>query len=203
MTPLEYMEEGITEGDWWKVGEGYRMLTGRKILLPIGPKNDLTQAHNALRKIISLASKITPIDKTEIPPADMKQEPKTKKKLGRPMGSGKKKVVKEKNITKKKQQKDGDDDPTLQLDDSNKTAIQKETGGTRLITNEPDIDEMGKNKVKAERAKKNKLKLDRQAAQKYRVKCNECGETFESDRKSGEMGQKCPSCLREKKSRFS
>jgi len=107
----------------------------------------------------------------------------------------------EKKKTKKKITIE-EDDPTLQLDNNAKTAVQKETNGTRLITNKPDPDEVEKNKAKAERAKKNKVKLGRTAAHKYKVKCNECGETFESDRKDDEMGQKCPSCLEEKRSRF-
>jgi hypothetical protein len=200
MSPLEYIEEGIKEGDWEKVCEGYERLTGTALSLPVELPGEVRKANEALRQIVTIASEILPVDETWVQSTVIEPE---KKKRGRPKGSGKKKVAKAKKTTKKKQQTDGDDDPTLQLDDGNKTAVQKEAGGIRLITNEPDPDEVEKNKAKAERAKKNKMKLSRQAAQKYRVKCNECGEIFESDRKNGEMGQKCPSCLREKKSRFS
>jgi len=200
MSPLEYIEEGIKEGNWEKVCEGYERLTGTALPLPVERPGEVRQAHEALQQIVAIASEILPVGETVSQSTVVEPE---KKKRGRPKGSGKKKVTQKKKTTKKKQQTDGDDDPTLQLDDDNKTAVQKEAGGTRLITNEPDPDEVEKNKAKAERAKKNKVKLGRQAAQKYRVKCNECGETFESDRKGGVMGQKCPSCLREKKSRFS
>jgi len=193
MSPLEYIEEGIKEGDWEKVCEGYERLTGTALPLPVERPGEVRKAHEVLQQIVAIASEILPEGETVVQSTTVEPEPK-KKKRGRPKGSGKK---------KKKKTTAEEDDPTLQLDDNKKTAVQKETGGTRLITNEPDPDEVEKNKAKAEKAQRNKAQLGRKAARKYKVKCNECGEQFESDRQSGEMGQKCPSCLKEKKSRFS
>jgi len=192
MSPLEYIEEGIKEGDWEKVCKGYERLTGTALPLPVDRPGEVRKAHEALQQIVTIASEILPVGETVVQWTMVEPE---KKKRGRPKGSGKKKTKKKVTIE--------EDDPTLQLDDNAKTAVQKETGGTRLITNEPDPDEVEKNRVKAEKAKKNKVQLGRIAARKYKVKCNECDGTFESDRKCGEIGQKCPACLKKKKSRFS
>jgi len=192
MSPIEYIAEGIREGNWETVCEGYERLTGKSLPLPKTTTTD--GATEALQQIAGIASSVLDGPIAEI--CDKPAKP-AKRKPGRPKGSGKKKT------TKKKKGVGTDEDPTLQLDDNKKTTVSKEAGSTQLITNEPDPEEVEKNRAKAEKAKKNKVKLGRQAAKKYKVKCNECGETFESDRKGGEMGQKCPGCLREKKSRFS
>lgn len=80
---------------------------------------------------------------------------------------------------------------------------KKKVTNKQLITNDPDPEEVEKNKIKAEKANKNKAKLNRQVVKKHEVECNECSNTFKSDRPSGEMGQKCPDCLSGNKDRFS
>lgn len=78
-----------------------------------------------------------------------------------------------------------------------KIDVQEETGKTRFITNDPDPEEIAKNKERA--AKVNRVK--RKPPVIYDVECNECGKTFKSDRPDGEMGQKCRKCLMGKKER--
>lgn len=181
MSPIEYIAEGIRQGNWEIICEGYERLTGEALPLPT-TSTTTSEAEDALRKIKNIISN-TPVEFKKI----------TKKKLrGRPKGSGRKKVA---TVT------DGED-CSLQLNDSNRTIVQKEIGETQLITNEPDPKEIEKNKAKAMKARRNKIKLDRKASTKHDVKCNECEKIFKSDRPKGEMGQKCPGCLRDKKSRF-
>ena len=193
MSPIEYIAKGIREGNWEIVCEGYERLTGKA--LPI-PKTVATidEAENALRQIANIASSALngPMGEN----CDEKTKP-ANKKLGRPKVSvNKKKIKKKTTITQ------NGEDPSIQLDDNNKTVTQKKVGETQLITNDPDPKEVKRNRVRAEKSKKNKLKLNRQPMKTHKVKCNECEKTFESNRPDGEMGQKCQDCLRNKKSKF-
>jgi hypothetical protein len=188
MSPLEYIKEGVLEGNWATVCEGYERLTGETLLLPIDSLNEEKRAREILKQILDMASDFfDPIAEIcETPDKSKKQ----KKKPGRRKGSRKSTVT-----------KDGEDS-SLQLDESKKTVVQKQTGEVQLITNEPILEEVEKNKDRARKSAKNKLKLKRNSTATYKVECNECGEKFDSDRKSGEMGQKCSKCLNSLKSRF-
>jgi hypothetical protein len=194
MSPLEYIEEGIKEGDWEKVCEGYERLTGKSLSLPVERPDKVMLVQEALQRIVNIASDVLSTWTTEIQSVATELEPTKKKNRGRPKGSGKKK--KQTTITE-----DGED-KSLQLDDDQKTSTQKEACGTRLITNNPDPDEIKANKAKAAKARNNKIKLNRSPTTTYRVECNECGTKFESNRPGGEMGQKCRKCLNDKKGRF-
>ena len=198
MSPIEHIAEGIRQGNWETVCEGYERLTGKALPIPITVATT-DGAEDALRQIADIASSVLNGPTAEI--CNTVEKP-AKKKPGCPRGSGKKKAKKKTMEKKTTVNKDGED-ASIQIDEGKKTIVQKETGGTQLITNDADPEEVERNRAKAAKANKNKVKLKRQAARKYQVKCNECGETFESDRKDGEMGQKCPGCLKEKKSRFS
>jgi len=48
-----------------------------------------------------------------------------------------------------------------------------------------------------------KKRTARPPAKRYKVTCNECQEKFESDRKEGDIGQKCSKCLSRRKGAFS
>lgn len=188
MSPIEYIAEGIRQGNWETVCEGYERLTGEALPIPISTTS--SQAEDMLQQVADIISSVSaePIPATKKP---------AKKKPGRPKGSGKKKTIQKTTATK------NGEDSSLQLDDNNRTMVQKEAGGVRLITNDPDPEEVKRNKAMSEKVGQNKVSLDRKTTGKYSVKCNECEEMFESDRKGSEMGQKCPDCLRGKKSRFS
>ncbi|MHC4453431.1 MAG: hypothetical protein ACYSWS_01885 [Planctomycetota bacterium] len=184
-SPIGDIEEGILNGNWETVCEGFERLTGQHLPVP-GHAGD----SEAMQKIHDIASTALGLDAiAEI--CDMSDESKKKKKKpGRRKGSGKTTVT-----------KDGEDS-SLQLDESKKTVVQKQTGEVQLITNEPIPEEVKKNKIRAKKSAKNKLQLKRNVATTYKVECNECGGKFDSDRKSGEMGQKCSKCLNKLKSRF-
>lgn len=204
MSPIEYIAEGIRQGNWETVCEGYERLTGNALPLPKTKVTD--NAGDALRQIADIASSVLDGPIAEI--CDSPAKP-AKKKPGRKRGSWKKtvektvkKTAKKKTAKKKAAVTKGGEDPSIHLDDSQKTVVQREAGGSRLITNDPDPEEVERNRAAAERAKKNKVSLGRKATKKHMVKCNECEQMFESDRQGGEMGQKCRSCLSDKKSRF-
>jgi len=181
MSPIEYIEAGILDGNWHTVCEGYERLTGKSLQCP--DVSDAAAMLDMIRAIVSTTS--------DEPCLSTSDEKPTTKKRGRPKGKKKKATVTSEG-----------EDSSLQLDDSHKTIVQKETDGVRLITNEPDPEEVQRNKLKAKKANHNKLELKREVAKKHKVKCNECEKIFESIRPNGEMGQKCPRCLGDKKSRF-
>lgn len=179
MSPIEYIAEGIKEGNWETVCEGYERLTGKSLPLPAVSLTTDDANSDAIRRIADIVLGL-----------GIEEPTKKKKQRGRPKGSG------------KKVKKTSSEDDSIQLDNEKKTSVQKESDGVRLITNDPDPEEVAKNKKRSIKAKKNKIKLNRQVARTFKVKCSECENSFESDRQSGEIGQKCPKCLSGKKSRF-
>lgn len=188
MSPIDYIKEGILEGNWETVCEGYERLTGEALTLPF-PTTVTTpkDVENALRQISDIIVSVLDGPIVEICNATTK----TKKRK-----YSKKKVKKKATVTK-----DGEDS-SIQINDKDRTVVQRETGGIQFITNDPDPKEVEANKKKAERSRKNKMLLSRHTTRIYNVKCNECQESFNSNRPDGEMGQKCPKCLRNNKSRF-
>lgn len=180
MNPLDYIKEGILNGNWETVCEGYERLTDEA--LPI-PKD------NRVNDILNLIIEIVNQEKCNTLSSNVSE----KKKTGRPKGSGKKKV-KNKNIVN-----ENGEDSSLKLDQTQKTIIARETDGVRLITNDPDPEEIEQNKTKAAKTKHNKIK--RQPARTFKAKCNECDKEFDSNRKDGEMGQKCSTCMNNLKGR--
>ena len=188
MSPIEYIAEGIREGNWETVCEGYERLTGKSLPLPVTTSSEeVEKAKKVIRQMMEISS--TLLD-------ELTDGVSTKnKKRGRPKGGGSKKT--KKNTVSK----DGNDS-TIILDESKKTTTSRETGGTRLITNEPDPEEVKSNIVKNKKARTNKAELNITTPTTYKVQCNECLQDFQSDRKGGEMGQKCKKCLSSQKGRF-
>lgn len=187
MSPLEYIEEGIRQGDWKIVCEGYERLTGKALPLPI-ESNLVNDVEKAFQQITNIASvTVSQLNKV-FQSAPVKPEKISRKKHGRPK--------KKSTMTNK------EEDTTLILNGQINTPVTSKTNGTQLITNQPDPKEIEKNKIKAIRAQQNKLKLNRQTAHTFDVKCNECENVFQSDRPDGELGQKCSRCLKEKKNRL-
>lgn len=191
MSPIDCIEEGIREGNWETVCKGFEQLTGKAISLATNMTYKILESaadeySDALHQIANIASDVLVLKKTQKKESGSLK--KKKKKPGRPK--------------KKKTTLPNEEDSSLQLDESKRTSIQKETGGTQLITNEPDPEEVERNKIKAKRANRSKLKLDRPPATLFDVKCNECEGSFKSSRPQGELGQKCPKCLSGKKGRL-
>ncbi len=193
MSPLEYIEEGILNGNWETVCEGYERLTGKSLRLPVDRLGEVRQAKEALSQIVNIASSILAGQIEEICNTTIES---TKKKTCRKRISSKKKTKNKTTINK-----DGEDSSII-LDDANKTIVQKEVGNTQLITNDPDPAEVEANKARAAKVNRNKLKIKRKVPTVYNVECNECSNTFKSTRPKGEMGQKCPKCLSGLKGRF-
>ena len=188
MSPLEQIKEGIIKMNWTTVCNGYEALTGEMLHPKQEPQTD--RYEKVVHQIYDLAALAVEepgyVPCTNVVPVEEKPQ---KKKVGRPKGSRKKKT---------KQDVEGKDS-SLILDEKQKTTVQKEVGGVRFITNEPDPKEVKANKKKAQRTK---MIPRRPEPRTHKVKCNECEESFESDKPGDEMGQKCKKCLRDKKSRF-
>lgn len=192
MSPIDYIKEGITEGNWTTVCEGYERLTGQSLPIPF-PSITIEVAEDALKKIadIVVATLDTPIAETCEKKTQTKKSASSSKKK-----NNKKKVKRKATVTE-----DGED-ASLKLNQNDITPVQRESGGIHLITNEPDQAEIENNKIRAKKSSRNKLKLNRNKPDTYKVQCNECGQKFSSTRPSGEMGQKCKKCLDSLKSRF-
>jgi hypothetical protein len=190
MNPLEQIKEGITRENWKIVCDGYAALTGEFLHTEQEPGTGKIEVLQQIYDIVADA-----LEEAGCAPSVTIVMKKTrKKKLGRP-----KKKNKKTNVT---DEDEDEEDASLRLDDDKRTVVQKEVGGTRLITNEPDPYEIEANKKKAIIAQKNKMKLQRTEAKTYDVKCNECEKEFASNRPGGKLGQKCSKCLQDKKSRF-
>lgn len=191
MTPLELIKKGITDTDWAVVCDGYEALTGEHLHTKQEPQSQIDRI--ALQQIYDIVANaceepgFVPTTTT----LDTKRIPKKKK------SSHKKRVKKSELVG----EDEDEEDSSLILDDSQITPIkfeQGKTGESQFITNELDIDEMKRNEVKARRTQKTR----RATPKKYQAECSECSKKFESDRPTGEIGQKCRNCLRGGKSRF-
>jgi len=196
MSPIEYIADGIRNGNWKVVCKGYEKLTGQ--ILPPPTTKVMDDAEKALLEIYTTASiALEVIPQLQTLPVEVKQYPdeipprvSSKVKRDRPNKKRKKKM--------KPGIKDGED-TTLILDGQINTPVTQESRGTQLITNDPSSKEIEVNKIKAAKAEQNKVKLNRQTPHVFDVTCNECEETFKSDRPDGELGQKCRRCLRARK----
>ncbi len=177
MSPIEYIEEGIRQGNWETVCEGYERLTGEYISPPEieNADNDSRDALEQVYRII--CSTIEPGKKISLK--------KSRKK-------------KTKKATKNTITEDGED-LSLRLDEGKRTVVQRELGETHLITNEPDPVEIERNRERAEKSLRDGTTVTREAKRTFKAKCSECEQKFDSDRPSGEMGQKCGTCLKNTK----
>jgi hypothetical protein len=195
MNPIEQIQQGIQKGDWNTVCKGFNSMTGQDIEPPHSVLDVIKEIHNIT------ATALYQVDIIEEEPKKLPDKKDRPKHLSK---------QKKKRVTKSNKQiamqtgivDENGYDSSITLDDKNKTTVQKQTGGSRLITNTPDPEEIKRNAIQAKRGRANKLKLDRQANKKFKAKCSECEGTFDSDRPTGEMGQKCPKCLIDKQNRF-
>ncbi len=196
MTPLDWIKQGITEGCWESVCKGYETLTGD--IIPIPPRPLLKcNLENALRDISDLViHALDPNKSMNMIKKILPQESVTKT-VGKNKNVGRPKKDKRKNGTINE---DGEDS-SLELDPSQITpmkAAQEKLGESQLITNIPDPDEVKKNLAKAKRT----TRVRRESPKKYKAECSECSSKFDSNRPTGEIGQKCPNCLKANKGRF-
>lgn len=200
-SPIDHIEEGILDGSWETVCEGFERLTGKSVPIPNQMSNNVVES---MLKIHDIATTTLGLDAVaeicvkeaecseaiaEICQDKKEKSPKKKKKA--------KKTRKKKT---KSVSKEGEDS-SLVLQDADRTPGPRSVGTVQHITNVPDPEEVRKNKIKAAKTGRANLAA-RPVAKKFKVKCNECPNRFNSDRPSGEMGQKCPKCLLGRKSQF-
>ena len=190
ISPIDQIEEGILEGDWEAVRKGFEKLTGKSI--PCPPETSL----DAIQKIHDIAATILGLDAIAEICGEETEDPKKGKKTGKKT----KKTKKTRNKKTKSISKEGEDSSII-LADNKRTPGPRDVGTVQHITNVPDPGEVERNKVKAAKTGRSNL-VSRPVAKKYKVKCNECQDKFDSDRPKGEMGQKCPKCLSGRKSQF-
>lgn len=206
MTTLELIETGIVEGDWGLVCEGYRALTGKEIPVPPGKiaRGDL---EDGMRRISDIVNRtlvgVASTDGAELLDTPQTSTKENKKKKKKKVGHPKKKVKSNAEVahTSPAFNPDDEEDSSLNLDDSNITNVkfnQTKPNEFQFITNEPDPEETKKNKARA----RNTTKIIRKPPRKYQAKCSVCSNKFESDRKTGKIGQTCRNCLNQGKSRF-
>lgn len=179
MSPIDYIKEGINEGNWNTVCDGYERLTGETVSPPA--------EHNAQKAILRIRDIISDTLSETLEPKPAKtSSTKSKKKATRKMSS----------------RASEENDASIILDEDKKTVVQPDSGNTQFITNEPDPAEVELNRIKARKVGKNHATTKRNSTKTYDVVCNECENVFQSNRPTGEMGQKCKKCLESKRSRF-
>ncbi len=201
MNPLEYIEEGIREGNWETVCEGYERLTGKAIPLPaVGARQTVginAVFVKALQQIYDIVSVVIDEESGCDLNADVVPDEKPKKKKpGRPRKSKKKKKIANEEDSSLKLNLEtrtpgrNDDNKDIQAQ-----VVQQKVDQIHLITNDPDPKEIEENKKKAEKANKNKVQLKRKPPETFGVECSECEQKFNSNRPQGDYGQKCKKCL--------
>lgn len=189
-SPIDHIEEGILDGNWETVCEGFEKLTGKKVPIPDQMSDNAVES---MLKIHDIAATALGLDAVAEICFEEDEDPKKKKKTG-------KKTKKTRKKKTKSVSKEGEDS-SLVLQDTNRTPGPRSVGTVQHITNVPNSDEVRRNKIRAAKTGRANL-ATRPVAKKYKVKCNECEDKFESDRPSGEMGQKCSKCLSGRKSQF-
>ena len=194
-SPIDNIGEGILDGNWKTVCEGFEQLTGQ--CLPVPDQMNYAEAMQKIYDITSRALGLDVIAEICVEEAEVETTISKKKR-----GKGKK-VKKTKKTRKKKTptiSKEGEDSSIVLQTDS-RTPGPRSTGTVQHITNIPDPEEVKRNRAKAAKTGRSNLAV-RPVSKKYKVECNECSTKFESDRPSGEMGQKCSKCLSGRKSQF-
>ncbi len=193
-SPIDNIGEGILDGNWEIVCEGFERLTGQR--LPIPGQTDNSEAIQKIHNITSSALGLDLIAEICTEEAEVVDSTCRKKR-----GKGKK-AKKTKKKKKSTISKEGEDSSLVLQTSSRTPGPSKDAGTVQHITNTPDADEVERNKEKA--ARTNRANFDQRPMTdvKFKVECNECLQDFQSDRRTGKMGQKCPKCLNGRKSQF-
>jgi len=196
-SPIDNIGEGILEGNWEIVCEGFERLTGQR--LPIPGQTDDSEAIQKIHNITSSALGLDLIAEICDEEAEVETTTSTKRR-----GKGKK-AKKAKKASKKKKStisKEGEDSSIVLQDRKRTPGPSKDAGTAQHITNTADPDEVARNKEKAARTNRANFEQRPVDSKKFKVECNECLNDFQSDRRTGKMGQKCPKCLNGRKSQF-
>lgn len=199
MIPLEQIKKGIIEMDWKIVCDGYEALTGQSLHREMkSPDSDyrvvLEQISDLINNLFEEPGYVpstTILETVEIP---KKGKPGRQKKKKKKVGCSRKSKTKTDTVN-------DEEDDSLNLDSNNITPVkfdQKKPGKSQFITNEPNPDEIERNKARARKT----TRIRRKPPRKYQAKCSVCSGKFESNRPSGDIGQTCPNCLRGSKGQF-
>lgn len=180
MNPLSLIKEGIKDMDWEKIVRGYNTITGDTMVAPTPNDEDVTLPGIRMviadelgkREVVIVPSVLSVSD--EISTDQLETTPES--------DVGKDSMVDTKS-----------GEFTGQLITKKSDVVGHFGNVVHHITGEADETMVKHNKAKAARAKITKTK--RPPPRKFLVKCNQCQQEFESDRKADEMGEKCPKCL--------
>jgi len=186
MGPIQQIKAGIESQDWEVVVAGYNAMTGEGIDAPATEAVDDYDEVNIANIRRILIEELKKREVTFIPtvfdsvPGDTVDVEFT--------------TVDEKHVACQEQDIDnqGEYQGELQAQQSEKETHYKNK--QVFITTEPDPAEVAKNAEKAKRVQA--LKTRRPPPQKYNVTCNECGSTFESERRVKDIGEKCNQCMK-------
>jgi len=180
MNPLLLIKEGIKDMDWEKVVRGHNAITGDTMAVPIPNDEDITLPGIRMviadelkkREVVIVPSVLSVSDETLTDQLEVTPE----------SGANKDGMIDTKN-----------GEFTGQLITQKSDVVGYYGNKVRHITGEADQAMVEHNKAKAARTKM--TKITRPPPRKFLVKCNQCQQEFESDRKADEIGEKCPKCL--------
>lgn len=186
MNPLEKIKEGVEQRNWDLVCEGYSAMTGQD--LPLPAKSD-----NINSLVIEVPFSDTTIQLFKNCMRQMIDEFEfVQEMIDKPDAKGVATDLDAINAD----QPDDDDEENVEFDAVTESVEKVGLFGnpTVLITEKPKQSQIEANQVRA--ANREEPRVSRPPPKKYKVKCTDCEEPFESRVKTGEFGQKCPKCLR-------
>lgn len=190
MNPLDKIKRGVEKQDWDLVCEGHNAMTGQNLLKPPQrsdknvlmlevPYNESTIRlfKQCLRQMIDEFVEFVPEDH----------------------------VAETCDVSQPVDQLEDDDDVAEPEDDDEENVEFDEVTQTKdgvghygnptvVLTEKPKQNQIQANQKRAEARADHEV--CRPPPKMYKVKCTDCETPFESHRRSGKFGQKCPKCLR-------
>lgn len=193
MNPLEKIKNGISKQDWGLVCEGYNAMTGQDLSLPTQPNNispfllEVPFDNTTIQLFKDCMRQM--IDEFEFVQTVM-DKPDTEDHIAETCD------VSQPANNDDVEQPAGDDEENVDFNEVTESVEKIGLFGntTVLITEKPKKDQIEENQKRY--ANRKGPKVTRPPPKIYQVECNNCEKTFDSRIKSGEFGQKCPSCLR-------
>lgn len=176
MNPIELIKKGIETEDWTKICKAYKALTG----LAIEPKTETDCSLSSVIKdrlddsefklLLELAYKLL-FTTTESPVTTIEKKTRRRKP----------------KVAIEKPHSGFNTIPTTEDGFSSRNHTTK-------FSSAEEEQEFNRKKAEGTRAKKNEVR--RKRPKKHLVECSGCSNKFESKIPSGEIGQRCPKCLK-------
>lgn len=207
MTPIDLLRDGIIYKDWTKIHGAYKALTGIELPIPEDEELSLSGIRRIIQEELNTQKSAT-IPKMAPSPPEMPPKAEIK-------NSDSNIVLIDDNIAYTKEEIEdlvsaGLKHGVVQNDGTiYRVPILLRTDFNNfnelcdfLESNPNDLKNVVArvNEKSSAKAKTTKKKLSRKPSKTFKVECNECEKTFDSYRKSGDIGQKCSKCLRATKS---